>query len=123
MNSPLRYSMRIQWSEEDAPFLVTLPEWEGKGFNPVTHGDTYEAAVSNGHMALEDLVTGAQERVQPLPEPRFFGVAARLAAGHDQSVDGDTVVLFGSDDDDAKPYQGRNARRAVMHADSPRGAR
>lgn len=35
-----RYSMLIQWSEEDTAFLVTLPEWEGRVYNPVTHGDT-----------------------------------------------------------------------------------
>ena len=40
-NIPLRYSMVIQWSEEDDAFLVTLPEWEGRVFNPVTHGETY----------------------------------------------------------------------------------
>ena len=43
-----RYSMVIQWSEEDAAYLVTLLEWEGRVFNPVTHGDTYEEAVRNG---------------------------------------------------------------------------
>ena len=35
-------SMLIQWSEEDAALLVTLPEWDGGVFNPVTHESTYE---------------------------------------------------------------------------------
>ncbi|MGH2559798.1 MAG: type II toxin-antitoxin system HicB family antitoxin [Thermomicrobiales bacterium] len=76
MSAPLRYSMLIQWSEEDAAFLVTLPEWEGRVFNPVTHGDTYEAAVANGRLALQDLVIVTRESGQPLPEPRFLDVAA-----------------------------------------------
>ena len=76
LNDPLRYSMLIQWSQEDAAFLVTLPEWEGRVFNPVTHGDTYEEAVRNGQIALEDLVIVAQEHGEPLPEPRFLVVAA-----------------------------------------------
>jgi antitoxin HicB len=74
--APLRYSMLIQWSEEDGTYLVTLPEWEGRVFNPVTHGDTYEEAVRNGRVALEDLVVVTQEQGQPLPEPRFLSVAA-----------------------------------------------
>jgi predicted RNase H-like HicB family nuclease len=76
LNAPLRYSMLIQWSEEDAAFLVTLPEWEGSVLNPVTHGDTYEEAVANGRLVLQDLVMISQERGQPLPEPRVRGVAA-----------------------------------------------
>jgi antitoxin HicB len=73
---PRRYSMLIQWSPEDAAFLVTLPEWEGRVFNPVTHGDTYEEAVRNGLIALEDLVFVARKHGEPLPEPRFLEVAA-----------------------------------------------
>jgi antitoxin HicB len=68
----LRYSMLIQWSEEDAAFLVTLPEWEGRVFNPVTHGDAYEEAVRNGRLALEDMVVLAVEHGEPLPAPRFL---------------------------------------------------
>ena len=74
--TPLRYSMLIQWSEEDGAFLVTLPEWEGRVFNPVTHGDTYEEAVRNGRLALEDMVAVAAEHGEPLPLPRFLDVAA-----------------------------------------------
>ena len=72
---PLRYSMLIQWSEEDAAFLVTLPEWEGRVFNPVTHGDTYEEAVLNGRVALEDLVAVTQEQGMALPEPQPLALA------------------------------------------------
>jgi antitoxin HicB len=71
-----RYSMLIQWSEEDAAFLVTLPEWEGRVFNPVTHGDTYEEAVRNGTVALECLVIVARKHSETLPEPRFRDIAA-----------------------------------------------
>jgi predicted RNase H-like HicB family nuclease len=68
--------MLIQWSDEDAAFLVTLPEWEGWVLNPVTHGNTYAEAVANGHLALQGLVAVSQECGQPLPEPRVLGVAA-----------------------------------------------
>jgi hypothetical protein len=29
-----RYSMVIQWSDEDRASLVSLPEWEGRDSNP-----------------------------------------------------------------------------------------
>lgn len=75
-NEPIRYSLLIQWSEEDSAFLVTLAEWEGRVFNPVTHGDTYEEATQRGVAALEDLVAVAQQSGQPLPDPQFVGVSA-----------------------------------------------
>jgi predicted RNase H-like HicB family nuclease len=72
----LHYSMLIQWSEEDAAFLVTLPEWEGRVFNPVTHGATYEEASHHGRIALEDLVALAIEQGQQLPEPILLAISA-----------------------------------------------
>ena len=48
MSEKLHYSMVIQWSNTDQAYLVTLPEWDGRVFNPVTHGDTYEEAIKNG---------------------------------------------------------------------------
>jgi len=64
--------MLIQWPDEDAAFLVTLPEWEGRVFNPVTHGDTYEEAARNGQIALEVLVFVARKHGEPLPEPSLL---------------------------------------------------
>ena len=72
----LRYSMLIQWSDEDEAFLVTLPEWEGRVFNPVTHGSTYEEACHNGRIALQDVVALASDQGQPLPEPRILALSA-----------------------------------------------
>ncbi len=72
MSENLHYSIVIQWSNEDQAYLVTLPEWEGRVFNPVTHGDTYEEAIKNGHAALEALVASANKHVDPLPTPHVF---------------------------------------------------
>jgi predicted RNase H-like HicB family nuclease len=72
----LHYSMLIQWSDEDDAFLVTLPEWEGRVINPVTHGATYEEACLNGRIALEDLVALAVEQGQSMPEPRVLALSA-----------------------------------------------
>ena len=51
---------------------MTLPEWEGRVFNPVTHGESYEDAIRQGHEALAALVTSARQRNEPLPEPRVI---------------------------------------------------
>lgn len=72
MSERLRYTMLIQWSGADQAYLVALPEWEGRVFGPVTHGDTCEEAVGNGHEVLELLVEDARESGTPLPEPRVF---------------------------------------------------
>jgi len=38
MNEQSRYSILIEWSDEDHAYLVTLPEWAGSVLMPVTHG-------------------------------------------------------------------------------------
>ena len=67
MTEQLRYSIVIQWSDDDDAYLVTLPEWEGRVFNPVTHGETYEEAIKSGHEALEAIVASAREHSEELP--------------------------------------------------------
>ena len=79
MSEQLHYAMLVQWSIEDQAYLVTLPEWEGKAFNPVRHGGTYEGAVKNGLEALEALVGSANKHGEPLPQPRLFGPMVRSA--------------------------------------------
>ena len=66
----MRYSMLIEWSDEDRAYLVTLPEWVGHVNTPTTHGATYEEAVEHGREALEDLIAIWQDRGYPLPTPR-----------------------------------------------------
>jgi antitoxin HicB len=72
LNNRLRYSMLVQWSDEDQAYLVTLPEWTDRVLGPVTHGETYEEAIRNGHEALEALIASARQHQEPLPEPRVF---------------------------------------------------
>ncbi|MFN8633624.1 MAG: type II toxin-antitoxin system HicB family antitoxin [Chloroflexota bacterium] len=71
MTERLRYSILIQWSDDDQAYLVTLPEWEGRVFNPVTHGETYEDAIRHAHEALEALVSSAEKHNEPMPAPRI----------------------------------------------------
>jgi predicted RNase H-like HicB family nuclease len=70
--SALRYSMLIQWSDEDQAFLVTLPEWKDRVLGPVTHGDTCEEALEHGKDALETLIASTRKHSEPLPAPQTF---------------------------------------------------
>src|SRR5262245_4446423 len=70
-NLPCRYSMVIQWSDEDQVYVVTLPEFHGCK----THGATYEEAARRGQETLESLIETFQADGQPLPEPVKFGSA------------------------------------------------
>jgi predicted RNase H-like HicB family nuclease len=67
----LRYSMLIEWSEEDQAYLVTLPEWADRVVMPATHGSTYSEAVQHGQEVLEMLVNSAKQYGEPLPQPKI----------------------------------------------------
>jgi len=67
----LRYSITIQWSDEDEAYIVTLPEFPGCH----THGDTYEEALQNGKEVLELVIENRQELGRPLPEPSRYDAA------------------------------------------------
>jgi predicted RNase H-like HicB family nuclease len=64
--------MIIQWPDDDQSFLVSLPEWEGRVFNPVTHGESYEEAIRQALEALEALVSSARQGGEPLPAPQVI---------------------------------------------------
>jgi len=68
----VRYSMIIQWSDEDQLYIVSFPEW---GDLVHAHGATYEEAVRNGQELLDDLIAVRKEVGEPLPEPRVFATA------------------------------------------------
>lgn len=71
-----RYSMVIQWSDEDQAYLVSLPDWEGRVSNPVTHGDTYEEAAKNGLDAITALSEWTVNEGRALPSPQYLKVVA-----------------------------------------------
>ncbi len=63
--NPIKYSVVIQWSEEDQCYVVSFPEW-GPGAH--THGKTYVEAAQNAEEVLELLMDGEES----LPEPHLF---------------------------------------------------
>jgi len=70
--SERHYSIVIEWSDEDQAYVVLLPEWQGRVYQPVTDGVTIEEAARKGQAALEGLIQQAQQFGEPLPEPRIF---------------------------------------------------
>ncbi len=65
-----RYSILIQWSDEDQCYIVSLPEF---GNYARTHGDTYEEAIKNAQEVLELLIEDNNE----LPQPNLYQSAVK----------------------------------------------
>jgi predicted RNase H-like HicB family nuclease len=73
----LKYSMFIQWSEEDNCFLVAFPDFPEDYWR--THGDTYEEAVKNGVEVLESLVEAYELTGDSLPDPTVLSTENQAA--------------------------------------------
>jgi predicted RNase H-like HicB family nuclease len=65
-----RYSMTVQWSEEDQLFLVTIPEFADRVLMPCTHGKTREQAIRNGEDVIDLYLEAWQTEGALIPEPR-----------------------------------------------------
>ncbi|NET29394.1 type II toxin-antitoxin system HicB family antitoxin [Okeania sp. SIO1I7] len=61
----MKYSILIQWSQEDNTYIASLPEW---GKYAQTHGASYEEALENAKEVLADLVSAYEEMGKPLPQ-------------------------------------------------------
>ena len=71
----MKYSILIQWSNEDNCFLVFLPDFEESVMQPVTHGETYEEALKHAQEVLEMLVEEYQEDGKALPQIKTLSFA------------------------------------------------
>ena len=67
----MKYTIIIQWSNEDQCYVVSLPEFK-EVFQPCTHGETYSGAVKNAQEVLEMLIESAVENGEILPEPKTW---------------------------------------------------
>lgn len=70
-----RYSMILQWSDEDELFLVTIPEFSKRVVMPCTHGKTREEAICNGEEVIEMYLEAWQAEGEPIPEPSTLQAA------------------------------------------------
>ena len=61
-----KYEMVIYWSEEDGKFIVEVPELPGC----MADGDTYEEALANAKIAIEEWIEVAKELGREIPKPK-----------------------------------------------------
>lgn len=71
-----RYALTIQWSDEDGTYVVFLPEWRDRVYQPVTDGASYEEAAGKGRQVLDTLIEQAQTHCEPLPQSHTYVAAA-----------------------------------------------
>jgi antitoxin HicB len=64
-----RYSIIMEWSDQDQVYIASLPEW---GDLMHTHGETYEEVLQRGRELIELLIASRRVNGEALPEPRVF---------------------------------------------------
>jgi antitoxin HicB len=74
----MKYTIIIQWSEEDQCYVVFLPEFTHV-MQPCTHGDTYQEALKNAQEVIEMLIEISLENNEPLPEPQTLAKSWKVA--------------------------------------------
>ena len=62
----MRYEIILYWSKEDHAFVAEVPELPGCAAD----GATYEEAVRNVEVIMQEWVETAIEEGRPIPEPR-----------------------------------------------------
>lgn len=66
MRPEQRYELIIYWSEEDEAFIAEVPELPGCAAD----GATYDEAVANVQVVIQEWIEAATELGRPIPEPR-----------------------------------------------------
>jgi len=75
----MRYTILIQWSDEDNCFVVFLPEFTNV-MQPCTYGNNYLEAIQNAQEVIELLVETAIKNGEPLPQRQKFQTVPVLQA-------------------------------------------
>jgi predicted RNase H-like HicB family nuclease len=61
-----RYEIILYWSEEDQAFIAEVPELAGC----MADGATYQEALANAEVIIQEWIETAQELGRPIPEPK-----------------------------------------------------
>ena len=62
----IRYEVIIYWSDEDEAFIVEVPELPGC----MADGATYQEALTNAELIIQEWVETARELGRPIPKPK-----------------------------------------------------
>jgi len=61
-----KYEILIYWSEEDHAYLAEVPELPGC----MADGDSYQTALENAEVIIQEWLETAEELGRPIPQPR-----------------------------------------------------
>ncbi|MBI4688701.1 MAG: type II toxin-antitoxin system HicB family antitoxin [Nitrospirae bacterium] len=64
--SKYKYEVIIYWSREDQAFLAEVPELPGCAAD----GNTYQEALANVEVIINEWIETAKELGRPIPEPK-----------------------------------------------------
>jgi predicted RNase H-like HicB family nuclease len=62
----VRYQLILYWSDADQAFIVEIPELPGCAAD----GATYQQAVQNAEIIIQEWMETAQALGRPIPEPK-----------------------------------------------------
>ncbi|MBW1941001.1 MAG: type II toxin-antitoxin system HicB family antitoxin [Deltaproteobacteria bacterium] len=60
-----RYELVIYWSDDNQCFIVEVPELQGC----MADGSTYQEAVKNAEIIIQEWIETARQLGRPIPEP------------------------------------------------------
>ena len=66
METDPRYEIIIYWSDEDSAFIAEVPELPGC----MADGHTYEAAIANVKVVIQEWIEMARELGRSIPDPK-----------------------------------------------------
>lgn len=62
----LKYELIIYWSQDDEGFIAEVPELAGC----ISDGQTYQEAVANVEVIIQEWIETATELGRPIPKPK-----------------------------------------------------
>jgi predicted RNase H-like HicB family nuclease len=62
----IRYEIILYWSNEDQAFIAEVPELPGCAVD----GETYQEALQNIEIVMQEWIETAKELGRPIPEPK-----------------------------------------------------
>lgn len=69
-----RYSVIVEWSDEDRLFLVTIPEFSDRIIMPCAHGKTRSEAILNTEEVIEIYLEAWQAEGESIPKPKTLQI-------------------------------------------------
>ena len=61
-----KYEIIIYWSKEDQAYIAEVPELAGC----MADGETYQDAIKNAEVVIQEWIETAREVGRPIPQPR-----------------------------------------------------